>query len=202
MIVRTLDEKVLRDIGHAFAYYDYGEEKGIASAFSDKDAAALYICGYAKSMLKAGFMRTTSERGEGFIAYKLPGESVGLSAMGPIIKGFFKAMSLREMMKLLKAYKKGGIGLEDRMKKEKKPYIFVGMVCVREEYQRQGYMRKLMDIAYADGDRLGVPVILETDAMAKVDRYVHLGMELAGTRDFGEYGKLYDMIRYPVETGK
>ena len=43
---------------------------------------------------------------------------------------------------------------------------------------------------------------IETDAMAKVDRYVHLGMELAGVRDFGEYGKLYDMIRYPAKTGK
>ena len=39
---------------------------------------------------------------------------------------------------------------------------------------------------------------IETDAMAKVDRYVRLGMELDGTWNFGEYGKLYDMIRYPV----
>ena len=39
---------------------------------------------------------------------------------------------------------------------------------------------------------------IETDAMAKVDRYVRLGMELDGTWNFVEYGKLYDMIRYPV----
>ena len=26
---------------------------------------------------------------------------------------------------------------------------------------------------------------------------VRLGMELAGTRDLGAYGKLYDLIRYP-----
>ena len=43
---------------------------------------------------------------------------------------------------------------------------------------------------------------IETDAVAKVDRYVHLGTELAGTRDFWEYGKLYDMIIYPVGTGE
>lgn len=43
---------------------------------------------------------------------------------------------------------------------------------------------------------------IETDAMAKVDRYVRLGMELDGTWNFGEYGKLYDMIRYPVGTGE
>lgn len=35
---------------------------------------------------------------------------------------------------------------------------------MREKYQRQGYMRKVLDIAFAEGDRLGVSVILETDA--------------------------------------
>ena len=83
------------------------------------------------------------------------------------------------------------------MKKEKKPYIFVGLVCVRQAYQGQGYMRKVMEMAFAEGDRLGVPVILETDARSKCDKYLHLGMELAGTRQFGTHGLLYDLIRYP-----
>ena len=52
-------------------------------------------------------------------------------------------------------------------------------------------------IAFAEGDRLGVPVILETDAKSKCNKYVHLGMELAGVRDIGEFGKLYDLIKYP-----
>ena len=65
------------------------------------------------------------------------------------------------------AIKRGGASLQDRMDKERKPYIFVGLVCVREKYQRQGYMRKVLDIAFAEGDRLGVPVILETDAKNK-----------------------------------
>ena len=45
--------------------------------------------------------------------------------------------------------------------------------------------------------RVGVPVILETDAKSKCDKYVHLGMKLAGVRDIGEFGKLYDLIKYP-----
>ena len=71
---------------------------------------------------------------------------------------------------------------------------------MREKYQRQGYMRKVLDIAFTEGDRLGVPVILETDAKSKCDKYVHLGMELAGTRDLGVFGKLYDLIKYPERT--
>ena len=48
--------------------------------------------------------------------------------------------------------------------------------------------------------RVGVPVILETDAKSKCDKYVHLGMKLAGTHDLGTYGKLYDLIKYPEPT--
>ena len=48
-----------------------------------------------------------------------------------------------------------------------------------------------------EGDQLGIPVILETDARSKCDKYLHLGMKLAGTRRFGTHGLLYDLIRYP-----
>ena len=156
MKVTTLDEKSIRDIGHAFGYYDYEEETGMSAAFSGKEATANYICAYVRGVLRGGFLHTTSERGEA--------------------------------------------SLKDRMDKEKKTYIFVGLVCVREEYQGQGYMRKVLDIAFAEGDRLGVPVILETDAKSKCDKYVHLGMELAETHDLGAFGKLYDLIRYPEPT--
>ena len=100
-------------------------------------------------------------------------------------------------MRFLRIMGKTEPGLDKRFDKEKKPYIFVGLVCVREQYQGQGYMRKVMDIAFAEGNRLGVPVILETDAKSKCDKYVHLGMELAGVRDIGEFGKLYDLIKKP-----
>ena len=108
-----------------------------------------------------------------------------------------QAVGVERLMRFAMAIKKGGKSLQERMDKEKKPYIFVGMVCVCEKYQGQGYMRKVMDIAFAEGDRLRVPVILETDARSKCDKYVHLGMELAGTRDLGEFGKMYDLVKYP-----
>ena len=174
MKVTTMEEAAIHDIGHAFGYYDYGQETGMTAAFSGKEGTEEYICDYVRGMLRGGFLHTTSQRGEGYIAYKLPGEKIGM------------------------AMKRGGVSLQSRMDKEKKPYIFVGLVCVRERYQGQGYMRKVMDIAFAEGDRLHVPVILETDAQSKCDKYVHLGMELAGVRDMGRYGKMYDLIRYPA----
>ena len=62
MVVKTLDEGVIQEIGHAFGYYDYGTEKGLVSVFSGPDKAAEYICGYARGMLRGGFLHTTSER--------------------------------------------------------------------------------------------------------------------------------------------
>ena len=39
MKVETLREDMIADIGHAFGYYDYGTEQGLASAFPSRDAA-------------------------------------------------------------------------------------------------------------------------------------------------------------------
>ena len=114
-----------------------------------------------------------------------------------LVKALFHSMSLKELIRMGQGVSKGGTSLQDWMKKEKKPYIFVGMVCVPEQYQGQGYMRKVMELAYAEGNRLQVPVLLETDAKSKCDKYMHLGMQLDGIRDLGKYGKLYDLVKYP-----
>lgn len=197
MKVTTFDESIAHDIGHAFGYYDYGDEHGLADAFQNRDAVAEYIGGYVRMTFAGGMLYTTSERGEGYIAYKLPGQKLGLKAMLPLAKAFFGCMDFGSVVRFVKIMSKGGSGLDNKLDKEKTPYIFVGMVCVREQFQGQGYMRKVMDIAFSEGNRLKVPVILETDAKSKCDKYVHLGMELAGERRFGDYGVLYDLIKYP-----
>lgn len=195
--VLELDENIIEDIGHAFGYYDYGTEHGLIDAFPSREAVAAFICGYARMALKSGMLHATSENGEGYIAYKLPGQKVSLKAMLPLAKGLIGSLNIKDLIRFVKVMVKGGTGLDKQFDKTKTPYIYVGMVCVRDQYQGQGYMRKVMDIAFAEGNRLGVPVILDTDAKSKCDKYMHLGMELAGTRRFGEYGVLYDLIKYP-----
>ena len=164
MLVKSITEEEIHEIGHAFGYYDYGEETGMSAAFSGKEATANYICAYVRGVLRGGFLHTTSERGDGYIAYKLPKEKMGLKTMWPIACGMLHNSTLKRLLQFGIAIKRGGASLQDRMDKERKPYIFVGLVCVREQYQGQGYMRRVLDIAFAEGDRLGVPVILETDA--------------------------------------
>ena len=198
MKVNELDEGAIRDIGHAFGYYDYGGEQGLAAFFPSQEATSLYIQGYVRGMLRGVFLHSTGPRNEGFIAYKLPGQKIGWRTVKPLAGGMLRSLGLSGVLRLARAMKRSGPSLRDRFDKEKKPYLFVGLVCVREEFQGQGYLRRVMDLAFTEGDRLGVPVILDTDAKSKCEKYQHLGMELAGTRPFGEDGLLYDLIRYPA----
>ena len=198
MKVNELDEGAIRDIGHAFGYYDYGGEQGLASFFPSQEATSLYIQGYVRGMLRGVFLHSTGPRNEGFIAYKLPGQKIGWRPVKPLAGGMLRSLGLAGVRRRARAMKRGGPSLRDRFDKERKPYLFVGLICVREEFQGQGYLRRVMDLAFTEGDRLGVPVILDTDAKSKCEKYQHLGMELAGTRPFGEDGLLYDLIRYPA----
>ena len=197
MKVTALDETVIRDIGHAFGYYDYSTEHGLIDAFPSRDAAAAFICGYVRMALQSGMLYASGERGEGYIAYKLPGQKVSIKDEIPLARALLGSMRIGDLIRFMRIMAKGGSGLGKQLGKAKKPYIYVGMVCVREPYQGQGYMRKVMEMAFAEGNRLGVPVILDTDAKSKCDKYIHLGMELAGTRRFGACGVLYDLIRCP-----
>lgn len=147
--------------------------------------------------LLSGMLYTTSEKGEGYIAYKLPRQKIPPRAALPLAKGLLGSMRVKELFRFARIMSKSGAGLSKQLDKAKKPYIYVGLVCVREQYQGQGFMRRLMETVFAEGNRLGVPVILDTDAKSKCDKYMHLGMELAGTRRFGTYGVLYDLIKYP-----
>ena len=98
MLVKELDESVVNDIGHAFGYYDYGTERGLVSACSSQEKTAAYIRGFVRAVFQSGLLYTTSERGEGYIAYKLPDQKIRMSAILPLLKGIFEAMTLKEMI--------------------------------------------------------------------------------------------------------
>lgn len=114
-----------------------------------------------------------------------------------LVKALFHSMSLKELIRMGQGVSKGGTSLQDRMKKEKKPYIFVGMVCVPEQYQGQGYMRKVMELAYAEGNRAAGSGA-SGDRCEVEMRQIHAPWHaLDGIRDLGKYGKLYDLVKYP-----
>ena len=48
MKITKWDEQAAEDIGHAFGYYDYGQETGMGVFYSSKEAVANYIAGYVR----------------------------------------------------------------------------------------------------------------------------------------------------------
>ena len=46
MLVKSMTEEEIYEIGQAFSYYDDGEKTGMSAAFSGKEATANYICSY------------------------------------------------------------------------------------------------------------------------------------------------------------
>lgn len=120
MKITKWDEQAAEDIGHAFGYYDYGQETGMGVFYSSKEAVANYIAGYVRMAFEGQMLYATSERGEGYIAYTLPGQKMNLKAGMAILKALFRNMSLKEIIRMGKALSKGGRSLQDRMKKEKK----------------------------------------------------------------------------------
>ena len=56
---------------------------------------------------------------------------------------------------------------------------------------------KLLDIAFEEGRRHAVPVVLDTDAVLKRDKYAHLGMKCVTTQHFTDGVEMYGMVYEP-----
>ena len=69
MKVTELDERVIQDIGHAFGYYDYGQEHGLIDAFPSRTqqrpssaATCAWHCGAGSSTQQANGARAILPR--------------------------------------------------------------------------------------------------------------------------------------------
>lgn len=194
--VTELSENEIEEIGEAFADYNYADgEKGMSFLYNGRDSVKEYICGYVRAMLAGGCLFSTSDKHEAFVAYKFSKDKLPASAGFILLKTVFLTLGFKGAVNMLSAIKKGGESYETTLKKQKKPYIFVGMLVVRKQYQCQGFMRKALDIAFDEGRKRGVPVLLETDAALKRDKYVHLGMKNMRTRKLDDSAFLFDLVK-------
>ena len=194
--VTELSENEIEEIGEAFADYNYADgEKGMSFLYNGRDSVKEYICGYVRAMLAGGCLFSTSDKHEAFVAYKFSKDKLPASAGFILLKTVFLTLGFKGAVNMLSAIKKGGESYETTLKKQKKPYIFVGMLVVRKQYQCQGFMRKALDIAFDEGRKRGVPVLLETDAALKRDKYVHLVMTNMRTRKLDDSAFLFDLVK-------
>ena len=103
----------------------------------------------------SGLLYTTSQRQEGYLI--LSGEGIGTIGFIDGMKMIFaekKALGgFKRMKDFVSSCFSGGGTIETRMRKAKRKFIRIEVLAVRPEYQRQGYMRKMMEGVYRLADK-------------------------------------------------
>lgn len=198
MRVKDVDGDKLDEIAEAFSDYEYEEnETGLFYLCKGREGVRTYIKAFAVAGIKSGWVYTCSEKAEGYIMISEPGSKVNIPGLFGVVTGCIKAMGFKGSLQYVKDIKNAGMSLESKLKKEKKPCVQIEMLVVRKPYQNQGYMRKLIGIAFEKADKLGIPCIVSTDGRLKAEKYKHLGFEYYGARRLRGNSFEYDLIRYP-----
>lgn len=193
-------DTITKEIADAFYDYEYNkEDQGLIKFIPNRESMYTYIGGIIRAAYRSGILYTTSEKREGFLV--LSGEGVGtvgfvdgmkmISAEKRALGGF------KKMKEFISACFSNGHSIETRMKKAKKKFIKIEVLVVRREFQKQGFMKKMLRYVYDMADKKGISVILDTDDKDKSERYRYLGMELDRVRNCGENFHMYDLIRKP-----
>lgn len=184
----------------ADAFYDYRyskEDLGLIKYIKSLQDMHTYIEAIVRASYNSGLLYATSEKEEGYLI--LSGDGVGSIGFVDGIKMIIaekKALGgLKNMKSFINACFAEGNTIETRMRKAKRKFIRIEVLVVRPEFQKQGFMRQMMEFAYSLADERGVPVILDTDDKDKSLRYQHLGMKLDRVRNCGEKFHMYDLIR-------
>lgn len=196
--VNSLREEEIRSIGDAFANFEYAEnEWGMSYFGKDKKATSDYICAYVRMAIKERVLYSTSEEHEAFIAFKKSGVNMSLSSAAGLLGVIPGNINMDHTADVLKNISHMGKSYGQILDKLKIPYIYVGMVAVTEKYQGQGYMRKLLEIAFEEGRKHAIPVVLDTDAVLKRDKYEHIGMKCVTEQVLANGVELYGLVYEP-----
>ncbi|MCM1561612.1 MAG: N-acetyltransferase [Butyrivibrio sp.] len=181
-----------RKIGEAFA----AEKAGIVTMLTEEQAVKAFEI-ITECYYRSGVLYTTSETGEGYLAY---GDKQTKLAVGPtlhMVKRFLCELPLKASLAVAQS---GGEQYAKIFKKERN-YIAVSMVVVLREFQGKGFMHKVLEQPFAEADEKNIPCVLDTDTPLKVEKYIRCGMELAGEKKLRHGVSLYTMAYYASPEG-
>lgn len=190
--------EISRQIADTFYDYEYDEEDaGLIKFISTREDMFTYMNAIIQAAYKSGVLYTTSDRHEGYLM--LSGEGVGsigfMDGMRMILAEKQALGGFGKMKAFISACFCDGGTIESRMRKAGRKFLRIEMLIVRPQYQKQGYMRRMMEYTYRLAENRGVPVILDTDDKNKAARYEHLGMTLERIRTGGDRFHMYDLIK-------
>ena len=197
--IRSMKPAELNDvsaqIGESFWHYQYDEgEGGLKALIPSRRAMDDYMKALVVAGMESGIFYGL-ENGAGYIMISGAGKHPGLRSVLKMTNSIQRSLGgWKKMYDFFMAANGGDKTLEQKMKEAERPFVKVEMLLVTKDYQKQGYMRRLLEFAYKVAKENSCACILDTDARSKCDRYMHLGMELENTRQQAGF-KIYDLIK-------
>lgn len=181
-----------RKIGEAFA----AEKAGIVTMLTDEQTVRAFEI-MTDYFYRAGVLYSTSETGEGYLAYWEKKTKLAIYPALHMIKRFLCELPLKASLIVMQS---GGEQYAKIFKQEPN-YIAVSMVVVLREFQGKGFMRRVLEQPFAEAEKKKIPCVLDTDTLLKVKKYSRCGMKLCGEKKCKHGVSLYTMA-YNVPTGK
>ena len=196
--VTSMSEEKLNEVSHVMAEAFLAQEGIFPELGLSEERIAKYLKALVRFSVKCGEMYTVSEKGEGYIAYADSRyEKASFIASARMLWESIEALGWDGFMKYTSLLSQAGSSQEQTFRTRFQPFINVSMLVVSAAYQHQGYMRLMLEEVFAIADKEGLPVLLETDSEYKIERYKHLGMEIASVHTISHGLNYYNMIRYP-----
>lgn len=203
MKLKSISKESLNEIVRAFSEYQYESgEESLYYLCKGKKGIEAYMRGFALAGIKSGWLYSISENEEGYIMISDSSSKVSKIGLLYLIKGCLEGMGVRNSLQFIKDMKASGESLESKLRKEKRAYVQIEMLVVKQKYQNKGYMRKLVQIALDKVETLNAPCIVATDGVLKMKKYEHIGFDHYQDRRFKENVYEHDLIRYSGNGGE
>lgn len=173
-----------RKIGKAFA----AEKAGMATMLTEEQTVKAFEI-MTEYYYRAGVLYSTSEAGEGYLAYWEKKERPAAVHALHMVKRFLQELPITASLAVARC------GDEQYVKifRKEKNYIAVSMVVVLQEFQGKGFMHKVLERPFSEAEKKNIPCVLDTDTPLKVKKYIRCGMEQAGEKKLRHGISLYTM---------
>ena len=180
----------------AESYVDYemtGRNLGMCEHL-DKEHFYRLTRGYFEAAVRNGSLYSAGDKQEGYFIFETPETKRSLS--GSLLQATWslRAFGLKKGIRYVKEILDSGTYLASEFGRQKKPFTKIEFIAVSKEHQGQGYMRQMMEYAFSESDRLGLPLILTTDDPKKVEIYEHFGMKMVREHIVSDRAVYYEMI--------
>ena len=107
--INSLREDEIRDIGNAFADFEYAEaEYGMGYLGKNRQAISDYISAYARMAIRERQLHSTSDAHEAFIAFKNPGTKMSIISAADLLKTVPGRLDTGHLIKMAKKCGKAG----------------------------------------------------------------------------------------------